>query len=67
MSLCYAISAGAWLFLSTAVTKLLNMRISFYGTAAIALISIMSTWCYYRSLAKIKKERLVKMLINDTD
>jgi len=67
MLLCYLLAVGSWIFMSTAIAKLEDLRISFYGTACIAIISIMSTWCYYRSLAKIKKERLVKKLINDTD
>jgi len=67
MSLCYLTAVGLWFFMSTAVMSPNELNISFYGTAGTTIISIMSTWCYYNSLAKIKKERLVKKLINDTD
>lgn len=67
MSICYIGGMGAWIFMSTGITSFKSLRMSFYGTAGIAIASIMSTWCYYRSLSKIKKERLVKKLINDTD
>lgn len=67
MSLCYAAAVGVWAFMSTAVTRFEGIRMSFYGSAGIAVASVVSTWCYYKSLAKIKKERLVTKLINDED
>ena len=67
MSLCYVISVGLWIFMSTAITQMEYLRMSFYGIAGVSLVAMMSTWCYYKALANIKKERLVNKLINDID
>eukprot|EP00826_Nyctotherus_ovalis_P039742 TRINITY_DN3840_c0_g4_i2.p1 TRINITY_DN3840_c0_g4~~TRINITY_DN3840_c0_g4_i2.p1 ORF type:complete len:230 (+),score=41.99 TRINITY_DN3840_c0_g4_i2:158-847(+) len=67
MSLCYVGAVAVWGVVSTAVTRIRDVRVCFYGAALTSLIAFISTWCYYKALANIKKERLVSKLINFDD